>query len=50
MPSERFLHLPEEKKMRIIKAALKEFARVSYDEISINRIIQDAGIPRGSFY
>lgn len=50
MPSERFLHLPEEKKMRIIKAALKEFARVSYDEISINRIIQDAGIPRGSYY
>lgn len=50
MPSERFLHLPEEKKMRIIKAALKEFARVSYDEISINRIIQDAEIPRGSFY
>lgn len=50
MPSERFLHLPEEKKMRIITAALKEFARVPYDEISINRIIQDAGIPRGSFY
>lgn len=50
MPSERFLHLPEEKKKRIIEAALKEFARVSYDEISINRIIQDADIPRGSFY
>lgn len=50
MPSERFLNLPEEKKKRIISAALKEFARVSYDEISINRIIQDAGIPRGSFY
>lgn len=50
MPSERFLNLPEEKKKRIIGAALKEFARVSYDEISINRIIQDAGIPRGSFY
>ena len=50
MPSERFLHLPEEKKMRIIKASLKEFSRVPYDEISINRIIQDAGIPRGSFY
>lgn len=50
MPSERFLNLPEEKKKRIIKASLKEFARVSYDEISINRIIQDAEIPRGSFY
>lgn len=50
MPSERFLNLPEEKKKRIITASLKEFARVSYDEISINRIIQDAEIPRGSFY
>ncbi|MBP3458191.1 MAG: TetR/AcrR family transcriptional regulator [Lachnospiraceae bacterium] len=50
MPSERFLNLPEEKKKRIIKASLKEFSRVSYDEISINRIIQDAEIPRGSFY
>jgi len=50
MPSERFLNLPDEKKKRIIKASLKEFARVSYDEISINRIIQDAEISRGSFY
>lgn len=50
MPSERFFNLPEEKKKRIIKAALKEFARVSYEEISINRIIQEAEIPRGSFY
>lgn len=50
MPSERFLHLPEEKKKRIIKASLKEFARVPFEEISINRIIRDAGISRGSFY
>lgn len=50
MPAERFFNLPEEKKDRIIKAALKEYGRVPYEEISINRIIQDAGIPRGSFY
>ena len=50
MPSERFFHLPEEKKRRIKKAALKEFARVPLEEISINRIIRDAEIPRGSFY
>ena len=46
MPSERFLNLPEEKKKRIIKASLKEFSRVSYDDISNNRIIQYAEIPR----
>lgn len=50
MPSERFMNLPREKKKRIIDAALKEFARVPFQEISINRIIQDAEISRGSFY
>lgn len=50
MPSERFFHLPEDKKKRIIKASLKEFARVPFEEISINRIIRDADISRGSFY
>ena len=44
MPSERFINLPQDKKKRIIDAALKEFARVPFQEISINRIIQDAEI------
>lgn len=50
MPTQRFIHLPKEKQKRIIEAAIKEFARVPFEEVSINRIIQDAGIPRGSFY
>lgn len=50
MPTERFFHLPEEKKKRIIRASLNEFARVPFDEISINRIVQGAEIARGSFY
>ena len=50
MPSERFINLPQDKKKRIIDAALKELARVPFQEISINRIIQDAEISRGSFY
>ncbi len=50
MPTERFLNLPEEKKKRIIQASLREFARVPFEEVSINRIIQEADIPRGSFY
>ena len=29
---------------------LEEFVRTSYTEVSINKIIQIAGIPRGSFY
>ena len=50
MASERFLNLPEEKKQRIIAAAREELSRVPYDALSINRIIKEAGIPRGSFY
>lgn len=31
-------------------AASREFASKPYNEASINRIIQEAGVPRGSFY
>lgn len=50
MPSTTFFHLPEEKRQRLLAAARAEFVRVPYGEASINRIIREAGIPRGSFY
>lgn len=50
MPSITFFHLPEEKRERLLAAARGEFTRVPYEEASINRIIREAGIPRGSFY
>lgn len=50
MPSDRFFRLPEEKIEHIRKAAVKEFIRVTPEEASINKIIQDADISRGSFY
>ena len=50
MPTERFLKLKEEKKKRILDAAFREFSRVPFREASINRIIKDAEISRGSFY
>lgn len=50
MPTERFYRLPEEKKRSICRAAVKEFARVSVDKVSINQIIKEAEISRGSFY
>ena len=50
MPSATFFHLPEEKRQTLLAAARSEFTRVSYDQASINKIIQAAGIPRGSFY
>ena len=50
MPSGTFFRLPEEKRRRLTEAAWNEFTRVKYSDTSINRIIQEAGIPRGSFY
>ncbi len=50
MPSSTFLNLPKDKKDRIIAAAKKEMAATSYESLSINKIIKEANIPRGSFY
>ena len=50
MPTERFKRLPEEKIEAIRRAGIQEFTRTSPESASINRIIQEADISRGSFY
>lgn len=50
MPSETFARLPEEKRNRFLDAAWAEFTRVPFADTSINQIVRQAGIPRGSFY
>lgn len=50
MCSETFLRLPEEKRTRFLDAAWNEFSRVPFSEASINKIVRQARIPRGSFY
>ena len=50
MPTERFIRLPDEKKKVILEAAVDEFSRVPFDKVSINQIIKNAEISRGSFY
>lgn len=50
MPTQRFLNLKEEKRQAIVDAAVREFSRVPYSMTSINRIVKDADISRGSFY
>ena len=50
MPTQRFLNLSDRKKQLILKAALEEFSTETFDKASINKIIQRAGISRGSFY
>lgn len=50
MPTATFEHLPQQKKDRIIEAAINEFAEYRFADASINRIVKAAKIPRGSFY
>lgn len=50
MPTKTFLNLSKEKRIRILKAAKKEFSRVPLDRAIIANIVKDADIPRGSFY
>ena len=50
MPTQRFLNLKDSKKNAILEAAAHEFARVPYSAVSINQIIKEAEISRGSFY
>lgn len=50
MPTSTFFNLPPPKREKLLHAAAVEFARKPYGEVSINRIIQAAEIPRGSFY
>ena len=50
MPSDTFLRLNEEKKKKLIEASFKEFSLNNFNDASINRIIKEAGISRGSFY
>lgn len=50
MPKKTFFNLPNTKRDKIIECAKKEFSEYSFYDASINRIIKEAGIARGSFY
>ena len=50
MPTATFFRRPEEKRTRLIEACWGELTRVRFTDVSINRIIAAARIPRGSFY
>jgi AcrR family transcriptional regulator len=50
MPRPRFHKLPAEQQEAILRAALEEFASHGFNEASLNRIIEEAGISKGSMY
>ncbi len=45
-----FYNLPDEKRKKIIDVTRKEFQKGNKKKITINTVIQKAGISRGSFY
>lgn len=50
MIKKTFYNLPYEKRKRITDAVIKEFMERPNEKVSINRIIKNAEISRGSFY
>lgn len=50
MPKQTFLNLPREKRDTIINAAIEEFAQYGLENASTNRIVENSGISKGSFY
>lgn len=50
MPTQTFFNLPEDKRDKIIEAAIGEFAAGYFDSVSVASIVRKADIPRGSFY
>ena len=50
MPKTTFFNLPEDKRARIEQAAIEEFGACHFDAASVNRIVERAGIAKGSFY
>lgn len=50
MPYPTFERLDSTKKERLMNAMIDEFSQVPFSHASINKIIKEAGIPRGSFY
>lgn len=45
-----FFNLSKEKQARIIDSAILQFSRAHYNKVTIDSIVEGAGIPKGSFY
>lgn len=50
MPTQTFFSLNQDKQTHIYDAALRVFTRTPYEKVSIQNILDEADIPRGSFY
>jgi AcrR family transcriptional regulator len=50
MPKPTFFALPDERRLRLVEEAIREFAERSYAEASLSQIVRRASIAKGSLY
>lgn len=50
MPKDTFFNLPEEKRNKILDSAMIQFSNKHYNKVTIDSIVDEAKIPKGSFY
>lgn len=50
MPTKAFYNLDSNRQKEILEAAKREFSENFYEDASINKIIKEINMPRGSFY
>lgn len=50
MPKETFFNLPDEKRLKLIRVSMQEFAERPYEQASVTSIVNQAGIAKGSVY
>lgn len=50
MPKQTFFNLPNEKRQLVVNAAIDEFVNYGFEAASINRIVANSSISKGSFY
>ena len=50
MPKKTFFNLSEERQNEILNIAYEEFVKNSYKHASLNIIIKNSGVAKGSFY
>lgn len=50
MPTKLFLELSEEKRTKIMNVSMAEFSQYGFENSSTNRIVQNAGISKGSLF
>jgi len=50
MPKQTFFNLEDSKQNIIIQAGIEEFASKPFSKVTVDNLVDNAGIPKGSFY